>query len=99
MTLQSGFEGQELAALLVIPPRRELRINGESTFTLTLRFNFRVRVTRIRTRTMQRTKKPPIEIPIITIGFLYQLFVGAETGILSVFAVVDTITVLSAGEG
>ena len=97
MTLQSGVEGQELAALLGIPPRRELRINGESTFTLTLRFHFRVRVTRIITRTMHRTKKPPIEIPIIIIGFLYQLFVGAETGMLSVFAVADT--VLSAGEG
>ena len=56
-------------------------------------------MTTIITRMMQRTNKPPIEIPIIIIGFLYQLFVRAETGILSVFAVVDTLTVLSAGEG
>ena len=74
-------------------------MNGELTFTITLRFHFLVRVTRIITRTMQRTKKPPIEIPRIIIGFLYQLFVRAETGMLSVFAVVDTLTVLSAGEG
>lgn len=96
MTSQSGVEGRELAALSVIPASLELRKRGESTFTLFLRFHFRVRRTRITTRTMQRTKKPAMEIPIIIIGFLYQLFVGTETGISSVFALVYTLTVLSA---
>ena len=98
MTSQSGVEGRELAVLPVIPARREPRMKGESTFTLFLRLHFRVRRTRITTRTTQRTKKPAIEMPIIIIGFLYQLFVGTETGISSVSAVVDKLTVLSAVE-
>lgn len=98
MTSQSGVEGRELAALPVIPARRDPRMRGESTFTLFLRLHFRERRTRITTRTMQRMKKPTMEIPIIIIGFLYQLFVGTETGISSVFAVVDKLAVLSAGE-
>lgn len=40
-----------------------------------------------------------MEIPIIFIGFLYQLFVGAETGGPSIFSLVDTpVELFSTGE-
>jgi len=40
-----------------------------------------------------------MEIPIIIIGFLYQLFAGAETGGPSVFSLVDTpVELFSTGE-
>ncbi len=46
-----------------------------------------------------KTKNPPMEIPIIIKGFLYQLFVGAEAGISLVFALVDTFVVLFLAAG
>jgi len=98
----SGVEKRELAALpgiLASRSRTAGDLRGEPTCILSLRFYFLFRRTKITIRMMQRVTKPAKEIPIIIIGFLYQLFVGADTGISSVFAPVDTFAVLSAGEG
>ena len=98
-TTPSGTGRWELSALPVIPLRCEPGMLGGLTSTLTLRFHFRIRIKRITTRRMQRAKKPPIEIPKIIIGFLYQLFLGADTGGPSVLSLVDTLVLLlSTGE-
>ena len=77
-----------------MPVRGEPKLQEEMTSTLTLRFHFRVRITRITTRGLQKAKIPPIQIPIIIIGFLYQIFLGAETGSPSVFSLADLLVLL-----